>query len=116
MFALNYQLEGGKMKFFRYLFVGLCLFLTPVTPHAQPGQANPPPVAPPVVREGDLAIRLESVLGVGTSGDEVEAETTLGTLGITPRNGGLLIIRLLQILSLSCKRQLGMPLTPENCQ
>jgi hypothetical protein len=27
------------------------------------------------------------VLGVGTSGDEVEAETALGNLGITPRNG-----------------------------
>ena len=87
MFALNYHLEGATMKFFRYLFVGLSLFLTPVTLHAQPGQANPPPVAPPLVREGDLAIRLESVLGVGNSGDEVEAETTLGNLGITPRNG-----------------------------
>ena len=87
MFALNYHLEGAALKFFRYLFVGLCLFLTPVTLHAQPGQANPPPVAPPLVREGDLAIRLESVLGVGNSGDEVEAETTLGNLGITPRNG-----------------------------
>ena len=87
MFALNYHLEGTAIKFFRYLFVGLSLFLIPVTLYAQPGQANPPPVAPPLVREGDLAIRLESVLGVGTSGDEVEAETTLGTLGITPRNG-----------------------------
>jgi len=87
VFALNYHLEGTAIKFFRYLFVGLSLFLIPVTLYAQPGQANPPPVAPPLVREGDLAIRLESVLGVGNSGDEVEAETTLGNLGITPRNG-----------------------------
>jgi hypothetical protein len=75
------------MKFFRYLFCGLFLFLTPPTLQAQPGQANLPPVGPRIVREGDFAVRLESVLGVGTSGDEVEAETTLGNLGITPRNG-----------------------------
>ena len=75
------------MKFFRYLGAGIFLFLTPITLHAQQGQANPPPVGPPLVREGDLAINLESVLGVGTSGDEVEAESTLGNLGITPRNG-----------------------------
>ena len=75
------------MKLFEYLVVGLFLFLTPVALNAQLGQANPPPVAPPLVREGDFAIRLESVLGVGTSGDEVEAETRLGNVGITPRNG-----------------------------
>jgi hypothetical protein len=71
----------------RYLALGLFLLLTPAALHAQPKQANPPPVAPPLAREGDFAIRLESVLGVGTSGDEIEAETTLGNLGITPRNG-----------------------------
>lgn len=75
------------MKFFRYLASEIFLFVTPLTPYAQQGQANPPPVGPQLVREGDLAIRLESVLGVGTSGDEVEAESTLGNLGITPRNG-----------------------------
>ena len=75
------------MKFFRYLAGGIFLFLTPVTLHAQQGQATLPPVGPQLVREGDLAIRLESVLGVGTSGDEVEAESSLGNLGITPRNG-----------------------------
>jgi len=75
------------MKFLGYLGIGIFLFITPVTLHAQPGQANPPPVGPPIVREGDLATRLESALGVGSSGDEVEAETTLGNLGITPRNG-----------------------------
>jgi len=75
------------MKIFRYLVGGLFLLLTPLTLQAQPGQANLPPVGTQIVREGDLAVRLESVLGVGTSGDEVEAETTLGNLGITPRNG-----------------------------
>jgi hypothetical protein len=76
-----------RLGLVRYLTLGLFLLLTPVALHAQPGQASPPPVAPPLAREGDFAIRLETVLGVGTSGDEVEAETTLGNLGISPRNG-----------------------------
>jgi len=75
------------MKFWENLGVGIFLFMTPVTLQAQPDQANLPPVGPSIVREGDLAIRLESAMGVGNSGDEVEAETMLGNLGITPRNG-----------------------------
>ena len=46
-----------------------------------------PPVGAPVVREGDFAVALEQALGVGTSQDEVQAESTLGGLGISPRNG-----------------------------
>ena len=75
------------MKPLGYFFVGLILFLAPLTVQAQPGQVSLPPVGLQIVREGDFAIKLESVLGVGTSGDEIEAETTLGNLGITPRNG-----------------------------
>ena len=87
MTALNCHLQGAFMRFLGYSMVNIFIFLLPVIVHAQAGEENLPPVAPPLVREGDLAIKLESVLGVGTSGDEVEAETTLGNLGITPRNG-----------------------------
>ena len=87
MSALSYHLQGTSLKFVVHWVVSMFLFLLPVTLHAQPGQGNLPPVGPPLVREGDLAIRLESVLGIGNSGDEIEAETTLGNLGITPRNG-----------------------------
>jgi hypothetical protein len=80
-------LKEKKMKFFAYLGVGILLLLTPAPLHAQQAQANLPPVGPQIVREGDLAVGLESALGVGTSGDEIEAETSLGNLGITPRNG-----------------------------
>ena len=57
----------------------------------RPQEAGPPPGAPPVgapiVREGDFAVSLEQALGVGTSQDEVQAESTLGGLGISPSNG-----------------------------
>jgi hypothetical protein len=38
-------------------------------------------------REGDFAVRLVHSLGAGTAKDEVEAESMLGDIGITPRNG-----------------------------
>jgi hypothetical protein len=40
-----------------------------------------------LVREGTLATRLVEVLNLGTSMDEAEAESTLSSAGIAPRNG-----------------------------
>jgi hypothetical protein len=50
-------------------------------------QSGPPPIAAPLVREGDFAVDLEQALEVGTSTDEIEAESILSQLGIIPRNG-----------------------------
>lgn len=52
-------------------------------------QADPElsPVAPPVVREGDFAVRLVEVLGLGQVSDEVEAESLLTARGVVPRHG-----------------------------
>ncbi len=57
--------------------------------HAQPGsaQSSPPPISPSLLREGTLAIRLEFNLAIGTTDDEVEAESRLAEAGISPRNG-----------------------------
>lgn len=57
--------------------------------HAQSGQAagEQPPVAQPLVREGDLAVKLVDALKLGTATSEAEAESLLGNAGITPRNG-----------------------------
>ncbi len=49
--------------------------------------SSPPPIEQPMVREGDLAIKLAGALAVGSPSDEVEAETVLGNVGIAPRNG-----------------------------
>ncbi len=67
----------------------LLLWLVPLTVHAQAEQTNqaPPPIEQPLVREGDFAVQLAAALGLGTTGDEVEAENLLGGVGIAPRNG-----------------------------
>ncbi len=48
---------------------------------------GPPSIGQQLVREGSFAVTLEFALGVGTTEDEVEAESRLGELGIIPRNG-----------------------------
>ncbi|HEY6873937.1 MAG TPA: hypothetical protein VI298_14525 [Geobacteraceae bacterium] len=62
---------------------------SPAPPAAQTEQktAGPPPIAPELIREGDFAVKLQPVLGLGTSTDEAEAESRLGEAGIVPRNG-----------------------------
>ena len=64
---------------------GLFLLLLPAIAHPQSG--SPPPIEQQLVREGDFAVRLASALGVEVTDDEVEAESRLGEVGITPRNG-----------------------------
>lgn len=79
-----------RNSFFRILvFISAVLFLMPGASFAQSGQtgAANPPIAQPLVREGDLAFKLVPVLGLGTPADEVEAESTLTSTGIMPRNG-----------------------------
>ncbi|MGZ6237383.1 MAG: hypothetical protein ACXWMJ_08715 [Syntrophales bacterium] len=68
------------------LFVaGISLLLLPAVTEAQSG--GPPPIEQQLVREGEFAVRLASALGIGAPEDEVEAESLLGGVGITPRNG-----------------------------
>ncbi|HEX2770224.1 MAG TPA: hypothetical protein VHN12_13185, partial [Geobacteraceae bacterium] len=83
------------------LFISILLLVLPAIGHAQSApqsapppaaqtertKPGPPPIAPPMVREGDFAVKLVTALGLGTAGDEVEAETRLGEAGIMPRNG-----------------------------
>jgi len=67
------------------LTVGLFLLLPAVVTHAQ--SENPPPIEQQLVREGDFAVWLASALGISATDEEVEAESRLGEVGITPRNG-----------------------------
>jgi hypothetical protein len=80
------RLPFGTMRVF-----SLCLLLLtmPVMTHAQAEPAKPvtPPIAQKLVREGDFAVKLQAALGLGTSEDEVAAESRLGEVGIAPRNG-----------------------------
>ncbi len=56
---------------------------------AQSGAATGenPPIAQPLVREGDFAVKLTDALKLGTVTNEAEAESLLGSVGIEPRNG-----------------------------
>ena len=84
--CLMKKLPGSKVG---RIIIGLLLLFMPVLAHSQSDHASstPPPIAQQMVREGDFAIKLESALGLGKSADEAGAETRLGELGITPRNG-----------------------------
>ncbi len=77
------------LRMFGALALSLLIIATPVLMQAQPepAQPGPPPIAPPLVREGDFAVQLEFALGVGVSDDEVEAESRLAEIGILPKNG-----------------------------
>jgi hypothetical protein len=46
-----------------------------------------PPVAQPLVREGDFAIKLAERYGLGVPANETEAEDLLSSAGIVPQNG-----------------------------
>jgi len=69
--------------------IGLALLFLPAAVGAQAGapKAEPAPIAQQVVREGDLAVKLVTALGLGAVDDETEAENQLSQVGILPRNG-----------------------------
>ena len=76
----------GKIKI---CWVWAILLLAPALLYGQvqQGRSDLPPIAAPLVREGDLAVGLVSALGMGAVSDEGQAESMLGDIGITPRNG-----------------------------
>jgi hypothetical protein len=79
------EITPGKMKGFWVLAI---LLLMPAVLYGQAqGQPKPPSIAAPLIREGDLAVHLFSVLGMGQTTDESWAESKLGEIGISPRNG-----------------------------
>lgn len=46
-----------------------------------------PPIAQPLIREGDFAIKLLEVLKIGLAKSDAEAESMLALVGIAPKNG-----------------------------
>ena len=65
------------------------LLLIPIMTYAQSAQTAKiaPPIQQPLVREGDFAVELVKQLDLGTTSDETEAESILGSVGISPQNG-----------------------------
>ena len=60
-----------------------------ITVAAQSGETatQPPPIAQTLIREGDFAIILAEALKIGQAKNEAEAESTLASAGIAPKNG-----------------------------
>jgi hypothetical protein len=89
------------MKFYIILIASACLVLLPwsafnnsidaaVAADEQSATAvNAPGVAPPLVREGDFAVKLVDALSLmtGSPQDEAAAEGTLASMDIAPENG-----------------------------
>jgi len=77
------------MKRFFAISLWACLLLVPlaINVHAQQKTLDSPPMEQPLVREGSFAVRLANALNLSTAEDEEQAESTLTSVGITPRNG-----------------------------
>lgn len=74
---------------FRVFVILVVLLLIPAAAIAQSEQttAGNPPIAQPLIREGDFATDLAEALKLGTAMNEAEAERILSSVGIMPRNG-----------------------------
>jgi hypothetical protein len=65
----------------------LIAFSLTVPVWAEGVSSQAPPVAQPLIREGDFAVRLAEALKIGMVNSEAEAEDMLTAVGIQPRNG-----------------------------
>lgn len=69
--------------------ISVSFFLMPAMAGAQAGDksTSPPPVKQALIPEGFFAIKLADALKLGPPKTEAEAETSLTSLGIAPKNG-----------------------------
>jgi len=79
------------MNFKRYFFILLIIAWVVLIPVSACGEAEagkpPPPLEQPLVAEGVFAVQLVEALKLGPAQDEVQAENTLSSVGIEPKNG-----------------------------
>jgi len=75
-------------KFITFL-VTVGLLLLPIVAYGEAKQTGnqPPPVEQPLVREGEFAMKLMEALQMGKAESETEAESSLASAGIAPKNG-----------------------------
>jgi hypothetical protein len=65
-----------KKKVLFTAMIGLVLLPFLVYGQSEQATSNSPPVAQPLVREGDFAVRLVETLKIGSAQNEAEAEIT----------------------------------------
>ncbi len=74
-------------RIFIFIASGLLLMSGLAIAQSENTTSGKPPIAQPLVREGDFAVKLSAALKLGTSTNDTEAESLLGSVGIEPRNG-----------------------------
>ncbi len=74
-------------KFCTFMISGLLLMSGLAYAQSEYSAAETPPIAQPLVREGDFAVKLADALKLGKATNETEAESVLGSAGIEPKNG-----------------------------
>jgi len=92
-----------KKIFIVMITVGLLMLPLMVFAQSEQQATGTPPVAQPLIREGDFAVKLVNVLKIGTAKNEVEAETMLGSSGISPKNGWIADYQLRPSSSVNCR-------------
>lgn len=77
------------MKKFVTFLTTIGLILLPIVAYSESEQTanQPPPVEQPLVREGEFAMKLMDALQMGKAQSETEAENSLASAGIAPKNG-----------------------------
>jgi hypothetical protein len=81
--------KGPIMKRFVALSLAAGVLLMPLVYDLLAARSSwsAPPVAQPLVREGDFAASLMDSLGLGPANSEEEAENVLTSVGVMPKNG-----------------------------
>ncbi len=72
------------------IMMALSLMVMPFAVYGQSEQTasnSPPPVSQKLIPEGDFALKLVTVLKLGTANNEAQAEDMLSSVGIAPKNG-----------------------------
>lgn len=72
---------------FTFIIGGFLLMLGVIIAQSEQMTPGNPPLAEPLIREGDLAVRLVEALNLGTAVTEAEAESILISIDIAPKNG-----------------------------
>jgi hypothetical protein len=82
-------MKGNPFKYLiMVVFSAIFLVIPSVTlAVVEQRSTGPPPIEQQLIREGELAVKLATALGVGVVADEAEAESRLAELGITPKSG-----------------------------
>jgi hypothetical protein len=75
------------LRVFIFIVTGLLLMPGLIMAQSEQTTVGNPPLEQPLIREGDLAVKLVEALKLGTAKNETEAESILASLDITPRNG-----------------------------